>query len=88
MRKSIRFRRLLVLIGLHAMFVVLAARCGPGEVGHGTLYLSVPNPVYGDLDMRDVEFFLDEPVGEGEISEPWPRLEPGPTDRRTPPRGP
>jgi len=64
-----RNRRVFSLVLIHAFIVSLSISCGQeGSIGHGTYYMAVPNDRFGSQDIRVVEFFLDEPVIEGEMT--------------------
>lgn len=58
-------RKWFYIAATQVFIVGLSVRCAPDEVSHGTYYLTVPNSTYGHYDYKRVEFFLDEPVGEG-----------------------
>jgi hypothetical protein len=58
--------RLVLIAFVHIFIVSLSINCGSEDsIGHGPYFLDVTVP--GQADMKKVEFFLDEPVGEGEI---------------------
>jgi hypothetical protein len=65
LKKNWRRCRLVLLIGLHLSLIALATKCTPDTSSHGTFYLTVPTPGSSQVAVRDIEFFLDEPVGEG-----------------------
>ena len=69
MIKRAGIRRIAALIAIHAFIIGLSISCGGEDsIGHGEYYLAVPNLEFGDVDMKSVEFFLDEPVERGTMT--------------------
>jgi len=69
MKNGARIRRIAALVAIHAFIISLSISCGQDDsIGHGEYFLSVPNPEFGDIDIKRVEFFLDEPVQRGTMT--------------------